>query len=384
MRRLKIALLFISFFLWRWGSLENPLPIDWQEGDIARVTIPILDYPQQQDSRSIVRSGQWHIVIPGYTEFIPGDLVSFVGSVEPEEWGGKTHRVVMREAEPQLVEMREERKLPLIEYILIHLSELRRGATDRLGRLLPEPMASLASGILLGVRTTMPREFYEALIATGTIHVVAASGYNVTVVAGSIMGILSRLPRLLSIMGAVVGVVTYVLLAGAGPSIVRAGIMGSLTLIGHGLGRMVEARRLLFLSGMIMLIVEPRLIIDIGFQLSFAATLGILYLDPWIRGLQSSEPCNDVEKQGSELKTTGQEFLKNYLSPTLSATLATAPIIFWHFERVSWIGVGVNLLVLPVVPLIMLLSAVTLVVPWAAYLLYVPLWWMVSVIGWFG
>jgi competence protein ComEC len=160
------------------------------------------------------------------------------------------------------------------------------------------------------------------------------------------------------------------MLAGAGPAIVRAGVMGSLSIVGVMLGRMREARWLLWVTVWIMLMIKPTLVRDVGFQLSVAATVGLLYVGETLKT--------------QVLKFSNWKWIQEYLVPTLSATIATAPVLWWHFGRVSLIGVVVNMLILPVVPLIMLLSALTVIFSPVSYLLYVPLWWMVWVIKLFG
>lgn len=352
MKRLVVALACISVLGWRVvAGQTEPLPA----GTRVRLTIPTIDYPEYRDNATIVRRGRWEVWIRGYTDFIPGEMLVIEGVV------GENGRV----KEGRVGDF-ARRELRGVDYALVQVARVRRWAVTRLQQVLPEPQASLAIGILLGVKREMPREFYDQLVATGTLHIVAASGYNVSVVASTILAGLSMgIPRAWALAGAVGGVGLYVLLAGGSAPIVRAGIMGSLSLVGLGLGKVSEAKRLLGISCGAMLMVKPDLVKDVGFQLSVAATLGMLYLTPIF------------ERAG------GSKYLKAYLYPTLAATLATSPVIYGHFGRVSLIGVLVNMLILPVVPGIMLLAAFALVVPGAAYLLYLPLWWVVEVVGWF-
>jgi len=222
----------------------------------------------------------------------------------------------------------------------------------------------------------MPRDFYQALVNTGTLHVIAASGFNVSVVAAVLMGVLMRVvSRGWAIGGGIGGIVVYVLIAGASASVIRAGIMGSLTLIAYYLGRPTEARRLLWVSAGIMLLASPLMLLDVGFQLSVAATAGLLYLEPWIKILSSSVG----------MTTYVQSILANYLYPTLAATIATLPVILWHFGTVSWISPIVNLLVLPIIPLIMGMSAGILVggrvMAWLTYPILAYMVWVIRLFG---
>jgi competence protein ComEC len=324
-----------------------------------------LQTPEYSDTQTIIRSGIWYIAIPGYIEIIPGNRVSFVGQVEPKMLMGQTRQIVMKEPKFEVLEVLPE--ISIFNKLIITLSEHRERWVRVFQQRLPEPMASLGAGILFGVNGQIPREFYDALVKTGTLHIVAASGYNVSIVAQVLIKMFgSVFTRGLAVEIGVIGILLYVLLAGSSASVVRAGIMGGLTLIAYYFGRPTEAKRLLWMAAGIMLLINPLLLLDIGFQLSVGATGGLLYLAPLMK------------------KFPQHHFLKEYLYPTLAATVATLPIILYHFGRVSWISPMVNMLVLPVVPLIMLLSAITLVFKPVAYLLYVPLWVMVYVIKIFG
>ncbi len=360
MTRLKIVFLFISIFVLRWYFLPSPLPTLWTPESRVRYTATILDGVEHTDTNTIVRSGIWDIKIRGYREIIPGSRVKFEGVIEPQVIWGKVRQIKMAEPKMEVVGYNWNAK--------IILEEWREKWVGILQKTLPEPMASLAAGILLGVKGQMPSDFYQALVSTGTLHIVAASGFNVSVVLTILMRVmLTVASRGIAILSGIMGVILYVVIAGASPSIVRAGIMGSLTIIAYYFGRSAEARRLLWISGGIMLLVNPLLIFDIGFQLSFVATAGLLYLEPLFKKL----PTN--------------KFLANYLYPTLAASIATLPVIWWHFGRVSWISPLVNILVLPVVPLIMGMSALTLLGgQFVAWLAYVPLAYVVWVIKLFG
>lgn len=353
MKKFGIALAFISYVGWRIVVGQGECFV---AGTRVRVVVPTIDYPEYSESKTIIRRGEWVVKVPGYIEFMPGEEVEVEGVVD--ESGA-----VLAESEVRVT----ARQGGGVDAVMIQVARLRHWAVARLQRALPEPHASLAAGILFGVKQSMPRKFFDQLVETGTLHVVAASGYNVSVVASLVQAVLGQvLSRNMALGGAGVMVGLYVLLAGGSPAIVRAGIMGILGLIGVGLGRVREAKRLLTVSCVVMLGVKPALGAEVGFQLSVAATLGILYIVPLLLRLGKARPWQE------------------YLYPTLGATLATAPVIYWHFGRVSLIGVLVNMLVLPVVPGIMLLAALTLVLPVTAYLLYVPLWWVVAVVEWFS
>ncbi len=350
----------------RFIRLPSPLPTEWSPNDSVGYTVTILDQPKLSDSKTVVRRGIWVIELSGYHKIIPGERLKFVGKVSAKKQLGKVVELKMVDPSYEVVGSTGG--------LLVSLFRVREKWLNIIGRSLPEPMASLAGGILLGVNDRMPYQFYQQLVESGTLHLVAASGYNVSVVAEILLQLVGHfLSRGPAVIVAVGGIVVYVIISGGSASVIRAGIMGSLTLIAYYTGRPAEARRILWVTIWIMLWVNPLLIMQVGFQLSVAATAGLLYIEPWMRNLKSG-------------------LLQDYLFPTLAATIATMPIIYWHFGRVSWIAPLANVLILPVVPGIMLLSgglilagslslALGQVVAWVGY---VPLWWVVGVIRWFG
>ncbi len=354
MKKFAIVLVFISVLAVRIGSAPNK---ELSEGTRVRISIPTVDYPEYTDSLTIVKRGEWEVLIKGYTDFIPGSVVEIEGVIDERA------RVVEEKSEIRI----SKNEIGTIDTLLVALSKLRHWAVWRLQSVLPEPHASLAVGILLGVKRNMPRDFYEQLVNTGTLHIVAASGYNVSVVSGAVIGVLGGfLGQRVGLLLGIVSIIIYVVLAGSSASIVRAGVMGGLSLIGIVLGRQRDARHLLWVAVFIMLMLKPRLITDVGFLLSVSATVGLLYITPIL------------------IRYGQNKYFVDYLYPTLAATFATAPVIWWFFGRVSLIGILVNMLILPVVPVIMLLSALSVIIIPISYLLYVPLWWMVWVIRLFG
>ena len=402
MTKLKIAFLFISLFVYRWLSYPSPLPEGWTNDSVVGYTVIVLNDPEYTDSQTIVRSGIWYIDLKGYIEIIPGSRVRFEGKVEPKMVMGKVTQVVMRGPKIEDVNKSEKGK-GISEKFVRLLGQWRERWVSILQKTLPEPMASLAAGILLGVKGQMPKDFYQNLVNTGTLHIVAASGYNVTIVAAVIMKTaMMFVARGPAIGMGIIGIIIYVFISGAGASVVRAGIMGSLTLIAYYFGRPTEARRLLFVTGGIMLLINPLMLVDIGFQLSFVATAGLLYLEPTIKKIglwlssraKSRDPSTAVgmtkELVGITNKVSSasqvvQAFMAEYLSPTLAATIATLPVIIYHFGRVSLVSPLVNILVLPLVPLIMGMTAAILVggqvVAWFTYPLLLYMIWVIELFG---
>jgi competence protein ComEC len=233
------------------------------------------------------------------------------------------------------------------------LQPLRERFEHSLNRGLPEPEASLASGIILGRDRQFPEETAEAMRRTSTLHLVAVSGYNITVVAAAILKFLEllTLQRKLAWWFSLFGIVSFVLLVGAPASAVRAGIMGLLVLLAKQAGRISDARNLITFAAALMLLAEPSLFRwDLGFQLSFLATIGILYVSPvllsWITRAQN-------------LGFQKPSILKEITADTLGAQLMVAPWILYTFGTISLVGLFANIFVLPFIPLSMFFSFLT-------------------------
>lgn len=251
----------------------------------------------------------------------------------------------------------------------ISLSRLRQGIEERFNQALPEPEASLLAGIVLGSKRGLPQDFYQALQQTGTLHIVVASGYNVTVIIATIVALAGLIKRQWAILIGILAVLFYTLMAGAEPAIVRAAIMGSLVFGGQIIGRKTEGIRLLIAAIMIMVLVNPSIVFDVGFQLSVLATFGLIVLGP------------RLEPVLGKVWLIGKD-----LTETTSAQIMVWPIIVLYFGQMSAFSILVNSLILWLVPIIMALGAVLALtrVSLVGWLAYVPLTLMVRIIEFFA
>jgi competence protein ComEC len=218
----------------------------------------------------------------------------------------------------------------------------------------PDPAAALLAGILLGVESGIPRDLSDAFSTTNTAHIIAISGFNIAIIAG-ILAQLAR--RVFGARGAtlvvILGLATYTLLVGASASVVRAAIMGSLTVIALHYNRQNDALNALGVSALLMTAWNPFTLFDIGFQLSFLATVGlVLYatsLTTWFEKNLARVLPNERAKQ---IATA----LGDSLIVTLAAQITTTPLIIFVFHRLSLVGLVANLLVLPAQPPVMIVG----------------------------
>ena len=249
-------------------------------------------------------------------------------------------------------------------------------------RNLSEPEASLLAGIVLGSKRGLGNDFWQALQRTGTLHIVVASGYNVTVVIGVVISYLAGLfKRRTAVMLGIMSVIGYTVMAGAEAAIVRAAIMGSLAYFGQVLGRKADGVRMLLAAIMVMLLVEPYLIFDVGFQLSVMATAGLMFVGPIL-----GKVFNRIWVIGGDIRDT------------VSAQIAVWPILLIVFGNLSVFAVLVNSLILFWVPIVMGLGAIlglaglifgqglmgTVLGQVIGGLVYAPLTLMVKIIEGFG
>jgi len=208
-------------------------------------------------------------------------------------------------------------------------------------QILPEPTAGLLSGLLLGISAVLPKNLLDGFNATGLTHIVALSGFNITIVAGAVVSLLRWLPLSIRLSVAVVVIWLFVLLTGGAPSAIRAALMGTLILLAGLVGRLADISISVCLTAAVMVLVNPKILgSDIGFQLSFLATLGIIYLNPVLQQVLYRWPA----------------LLRQFILPTISALVMVTPILAADFGRISLVAPLTNVLVVPLVPLAMLLG----------------------------
>ena len=211
---------------------------------------------------------------------------------------------------------------------------------------MPEPEAALAAGILLGVRSSIDPAINDAFARAGLTHVVAISGWNIAIVAAIAAAAsrpLTRLPsgRWLAAIAAMSAVAAYVLLTGASPSVVRAALMAGALLLARLGGTRSHAMSALMLAALLMLAVSPAIAWDVGFQLSALATAGLIWFGAAFAARLNRWPA----------------LVREPVALTLAAQVTTLPVILLNFERLSLIAPAANVLVVPLVPLVMLGSA---------------------------
>lgn len=281
------------------------------------------------------------------------------------------------------------------------LYTLRAHGEALINQLLPEPYAALANGMLLGIEAGIPDALYEQFNLTGTSHTIVISGSNVAIIAGMFMLLGQRLlGRRRAIWPTLLGIGCYALLVGGDAAVLRASLMGGLYVIATTLARRSTALVSLAVACWVMTLLNPLTLWDVGFQLSSAATAGLIlfatrittYFTKLWPGFQGG-PLTDLLEAGPARKTIGlvQGLIQDGLLLTLAANITTLPLVVYYFGRLSLVSLLTNLLISPVQGFIMIWGTIGLVVgllglAWLAWVILLVPWlclvWTVAMVQW--
>ncbi len=227
--------------------------------------------------------------------------------------------------------------------IVAGLLSLKRRFLEGVGRVIPEPGSSLLGGLLLGAKRSLGEDLEEEFRTAGLIHIVVLSGYNLTIIAEAVMKSLSFLPRFTALGAGAFSIVLFALMTGSSATVVRASIMALLVLLAQAIGRRYDISRALLLAAVFMLLHNPAILVfDPSFQLSFLATLGLIYGSPLLEERLRFVP----EKFG----------LRQISAATLATQIVVLPLLLYQTGQFSLVSLPANLFVLPFIPLTMFLG----------------------------
>jgi competence protein ComEC len=348
----------------------------------------------RQDGQNEPAQGRVLVQAPRYGSYAYGDRVTASGPLlTPPEFDDFSYRdylarrgihAMMSNAEVRVLARDQGNPLYAAMY------SLKGRARRTIDRLLPSPQAPLLDGILLGVESGIPDDVREAFNRTGTSHVIAISGANIIVVIGVLMGLLR--PSLGDKRAGgvtLVGVVFYTILVGADPAVVRAAIMGGMTLLARQWGRRAHGLTLLAFAIWLMTLWNPLTLWDIGFQLSVAATAGlVLFGDGFTKGLERALQHVFARRTAREMT----QWLAEPVVISLAAQITTTPLILVYFGRLSLVSLLANLMIVPAQAYIMTLGwlAVMLGIVWPligeplAWIVWIPLTYTLEIVRQLG
>lgn len=290
-------------------------------------------------------SGQIAINARRYPSFVYSDLVKVKGVIQklPEKsenyYSKRGIFGIMNFPQMELIKSGQGNPVKLA------LLNFRNKIISGFKQILPSEKSAFLAGLTLGAREDFSKELKDNMKLSGTTHLVALSGYNISIIAIAIMALFgSFLSRRLSFYLAAIVIVLFVLMTGAEASVVRAAIMGVIALLAAQTERMYSLRNAIVIAAFLMILFNPNvLVFDIGFQLSFLALLGIVYLAPAIKKI-------------FKIQTPGFLGWKENLANTLSAQVFVLPLLISTFGFFSLSSIFANVLILGVVPLVMSLG----------------------------
>jgi len=332
-------LAFFGFFLglgyFNWQDLANRsiiLPL----GKEIILTGEIVGHPEiSADNIQYVLSlgkGKIQLTAPRYPEYHYGDKLKVKGILkEPPSY--LFHRKIQAALYYGKIEKVGQGGNKVIRIIY----QLRDRFEENLNLALKEPYASFAAGLLLGSRRNIPDSLMSDFNRTGTTHIIAVSGYNVTIIIFYIGLVLGLFSRRIGFYGTILVILIFVIMTGAPASVVRAGILAGLVSWGKFEGRRINQLILILLVASLMLLLNPYMLkFDVGFELSFLAFAGLVYLSPILTNLKFINILPDL--------------VRTSLSETLGAQIAVLPILIVVFGRASIISPLTNILVLWLIP----------------------------------
>ena len=219
--------------------------------------------------------------------------------------------------------------------------------------------STLLGGLILGEKSSFPNSLREDFIKTGTIHIVALSGYNVTIISEWFIKLLYFLPTVLAFYGGILVIILFVIMTGVEATAVRAGIMAILVLIARNLGRQYDIVRALIVTVVFMLLFNPYLLYyDVSFQLSFISTIAVIFFTP------------RIEKYFQFV--TNKFNLRDIVAVTFSAYVFVLPFVLYKMGNLSLVALPTNILVLPFIPITMLLGFLSGVLAFFSFYLALP------------
>lgn len=244
-------------------------------------------------------------------------------------------------------------------FIKSYLFTVKNIFLEKINRVIPSPESLLLGGIILGEKSAFSTELRQSFVNTGTIHIVALSGYNITIVAEWIMKIFSFLPHLLGTWVGVLSIILFILMTGSSSTAMRAGVMAVMALYARQSGRNYDVGRALAFTALVMILFNPFILaFDVSFQLSFIATIALIFFTPRIEKYFYWVP-----------ETLG---LRDIASVTVAVYIFVLPFILYKMGNLSLVALPANFLVLPFIPLTMLLGFLTGFVGLFSYFLSIP------------
>jgi len=376
-----ISLCLVAFF---GGGYQSSLPPDdesslqfYNDRGTVELKGVVADDPEVGDkatqlhlSAAEIKSGEeWREVsgtallfVPRYSAYRYGDVLRVTGELEtPPRLGDFDYEgylahqgIYATMLYPEIaISERGKGSKPLA-----WIYSLRNRLSQTMAQVLPEPQASLAQGIILGIRGNIPAEVKDDFIHSGTAHLLAISGLHLSIVAGILLSLgiwLFGRRHYLYIWLALGAIWLYALITGMHPPVVRSAIMVSLFLAAELLGRQRSAITALAFAAAVMVGISPQILWDASFQLSFAAMAGLVFIFPPLQSLGRKVVTAILGEGGAAISVAN--FVTDSFSVTLAAIIAVWPLVAYYFGIVSLVAPLATFFALPALPGIIITGA---------------------------
>lgn len=292
-----------------------------------------------------------------YPEYTYGDKIKVLGKIEkPRNYSDfdwinylKRFSAIASISNPKIEKISDSNE----NFVVFKLYRIKKNIENIIEKNLPEPESSLAKGILVGSRESFSDDLIDQFNKVGITHIIALSGFNVTIIVVFISMIMAKsVGKKYIFLFSLIFVGSFVIMTGASSSVARAAIISLLLVYGTTIGRKADKANLLLLAAGVMAAFNPFVLrFDVGFQLSFLAYIGLVYFSETLMKILSYERIKLIPQS-----------VKLVLSETLSAQIIVLPLLLNTFGRISLIAPVSNILILPLIPLTMLIIFVSIII----------------------
>lgn len=377
-------LIFAGIYYFNWyKTTAAPTDISYG-GNISAIAI-VCDEPVIKDKSTqlkiLIKESNFSklgdtktlVSVPNYPAYNYGDLIKLDGKItaiqqfDTFDYAAYLNRYqifyIIQNPSVELISVNQGSKF------FAGIYKIKSKMIGNANKIFHEPIASFFAGLILGARKNIPETLMAAFNTTGTTHIIAISGANIAIIVIYLQILMQYWPRKLSAVITFLFLITFCILTGLSASVIRAALLASIIIIAKMLGRLSNGGLALIFAGCIMVVQNPLILVnDVGFQLSFLAMFGIIYLNPIFVRIMNKIP----------------HMLSEIIASTISAQIFTFPILIESFSRISIISPIVNLLILPIVQYAtifgLVLAIVSLISFGLANIIGLALWFLLKYI----
>ena len=372
---ISVFVFFLSLGFLRFNIADAPVPkaLEEQVGQKVSFLGEIVNEPDIRENNQkltvLVDSGVKILLSTSFgQDFKYGDEISFTGKLQkPENFTtdqGKEFDYVNYLRKDGIFYIMNYANVEIVSHghgnkIKGALFYVKEKFLEQISFAISSPENLLMGGLILGEKALFSEDLRQQFIDTGTIHIVALSGYNVTIIAEWIMKLFAFLPQNISIGIGMLAILLFVVMAGGQSTAIRAGAMAVLALVARATGRNYDVARALLLAGVLMILFNPFvLVFDVSFQLSFIATVAVIFFTP------------KVEPYFQWVTTSFK--LRDIISVSFAAYIFVLPFVLYKMGNLSLVALPANILVLPFIPFTMLFGFITGFLGIIYYVLAIP------------